>query len=88
MYLITAFAIISFITFVLYGIDKHRAKKGRWRIPERTLIAFSLLGGGAGGALGMFLFRHKTRHWYFVFFNILGIIIQVSAIVATVLHLI
>ena len=66
MLLIPVFAIISLITFILYGVDKRRAKRGKWRIPERVLIGFSLLGGGVGGWLGMKLFRHKTRHWYFV----------------------
>lgn len=52
-------------TFALYGIDKRQAKKGRWRIPERTLLLLPLLGGSVGGILGMAVFHHKTRHWYF-----------------------
>lgn len=55
--------IISF--FVMYS-DKKRAIKGRWRIPEKTLFLLALLGGSAGGILGMYTFRHKTKHWYFV----------------------
>lgn len=55
---------VNVVTFALYGIDKHRAKKGRWRIPERTLL-LPLLGGSVGGILGMAAFHHKTRHWYF-----------------------
>lgn len=56
---------VNVVTFALYGIDKHRAKKGRWRIPERTLLLLPLLGGSVGGILGMAAFHHKTSHWYF-----------------------
>lgn len=56
---------VNVVTFALYGIDKHRAKKGRWRIPEKTLLLLPLLGGSVGGLLGMAVFHHKTRHWYF-----------------------
>ncbi len=51
--------------FLLMGADKRRARKGRWRIPERVLFLPVLLGGGFGGVLGMLVFHHKTRHWYF-----------------------
>ena len=80
MLLIPVFAIISHITFILYGVDKRRSKRDKWRIPERVLIGFSLLGGGIGGWLGMKLFRHKTRHWYFHVINILGTALQVAAL--------
>ena len=80
MLLIPVFAIISLVTLILYGVDKCRAKRGKWRIPERVLIGFSLLGGGIGGWLGMKLFRHKTRHWYFHVINILGTALQVAAL--------
>ena len=56
---------INIVTFALYGIDKRRAMKQRWRIPERTLLLLPLIGGSVGGLLGMAAFRHKTRHWYF-----------------------
>lgn len=46
--------------------DKKRARKNAWRIPEKTLFLVSLLGGSIGTWAGMYLFRHKTRHWYFV----------------------
>ena len=49
------------------GIDKRKAKKkGARRIRERTLFLSALLGGGLGACLGMWVFRHKTKHWYFV----------------------
>lgn len=56
---------VNVVTFILYGVDKSRAKKGRWRIPEKTLLILPLLGGSVGGILGMAVFHHKTRHWYF-----------------------
>ena len=43
---------VNVVTFILYGVDKSRAKKGRWRIPEKTLLLLPLLGGSAGGILG------------------------------------
>ena len=52
---------INVAAFALYGIDKHRAKRGAWRIPEKTLLGAAALGGGVGALLGMRAFRHKTR---------------------------
>ena len=51
--------------FTLIGIDKRRAKRGAWRIAERTLFLPVVLFGSLGGTLGMFCFHHKTKHWYF-----------------------
>lgn len=56
---------INVLAFSLMGIDKRRARRHLWRIPEKTLFLVVLLGGGIGGTLGMFFFRHKTKHWYF-----------------------
>lgn len=55
----------NLLAFSAMGLDKHRAKTGAWRIPERRLFLFALLGGGPGGFLGMLAFRHKTRHLAF-----------------------
>ncbi len=57
--------IISVIAFILYGIDKYKAVRKRWRIPEATLILFAAIGGAAGALLGMFVWHHKTRKWKF-----------------------
>lgn len=57
--------IINLIAFAIFGIDKKRAKKGQWRIPEKTLFLSAILGGSIGAILGMYIFRHKTKHWYF-----------------------
>ena len=63
--LLVYLAVLNLATFALYGADKRRAKKGQGRIPEKTLLILPLLGGSAGGILGMTVFHHKTRHWYF-----------------------
>lgn len=57
---------INLVSFFLMGIDKSKARRRKWRIPEKTLFAFALLGGSIGSILGMQIFHHKTRHWYFV----------------------
>ena len=59
-------AVINLVTFAVYGIDKAKAKRGAWRVPEKTLFLLPLLGGSLGALLGMRVFRHKTKHWYFV----------------------
>lgn len=57
--------VMNILAFTLMGLDKARAKKGAWRIPEATLLLVTALMGGLGGTAGMFFFRHKTKHWYF-----------------------
>ena len=57
---------MSVITFFVMGSDKLRAKQGARRVPEARLFLLALLGGGVGGLLGMYAFRHKTRHLHFV----------------------
>ena len=59
-------AAVNLVTFTVYGIDKAKAKRGAWRVPERTLFLLPLLGGSLGALLGMKVFHHKTKHWYFV----------------------
>lgn len=61
-YLYVYLALASIVAFVLMGVDKLRARRHRWRIPERTLFLTAVLGGSPGAILGMLLFRHKTRH--------------------------
>ena len=61
------FLIINIISFALMGIDKKRAMRKEWRIRESTLFLTALLFGGLGSTIGMWHFRHKTKHWYFVF---------------------
>ena len=53
---------INVLTFLIYGIDKWKARRRKWRIPEDTLIWLAIAGGSVGALLGMYLFRHKTMH--------------------------
>ena len=59
-------ALMSLLSFCAMGLDKRKAKRGARRIPERRLFLYAALGGALGGLAGMYLFRHKTKHWYFV----------------------
>ena len=58
-------AVVNAVSFVLMGVDKRRAKRHAWRIPEKTLFLAAGCFGALGGTLGMFFFHHKTKHWYF-----------------------
>ena len=58
-------AIINAISFLLMLVDKYKAKKNLWRIPERTLMGFVAIGGSLGALAGMYLVRHKTKHLKF-----------------------
>ena len=57
--------IINIIGFLIMWIDKRKAIKGNWRIPEKTLFIITALGGGIGTIAGMYTFRHKTKKWKF-----------------------
>lgn len=58
---------MNILGFLLMGIDKYKAKKRAFRIPEATLFTVAVIGGSLGSILGMFTFHHKTRHWYFLY---------------------
>lgn len=60
------FGIMNLLGLIVMGVDKWKAKHNVWRIPEKTLFLVSILGGSVGIWAGMYLFRHKTKHWYFV----------------------
>ena len=74
--LIILYAGMSLLALVLYGTDKRRAKRKRYRIPESVLLGVGFFGGALGALFGMELFRHKTRHWYFWAVNLLSLILQ------------
>lgn len=63
------------------GIDKRKAIKHAFRIPEATLFLIAFIGGSIGSILGMYTFRHKTRHWYFVYGMPFILIVQIALIV-------
>ncbi|AIY80808.1 DUF1294 domain-containing protein [Clostridium botulinum] len=67
---------INFIGFCIMLIDKNRAIRKEWRVPEKTLIGISIIGGSIGMLLGMFTFRHKTKHLKFLLGIPVIIIIQ------------
>ena len=76
---------INLVTFAVYGIDKRRARRGAWRVPEKTLFLLPLLGGSIGALLGMRVFRHKTKHWYFVW-GVPAILLAQIALAAWLLY--
>ena len=69
---------INIATFLLYGIDKYKAKKGRWRISEATLLTMAAIGGSIGAWTGMRIWHHKTMHKKFKYGIPLIIILQVA----------
>lgn len=71
--------IINIAGFSSMGIDKVKARRKAWRIPETRLFAIALLGGSIGSIAGMYFFRHKTRHWYFVWGMPAILVIQMLA---------
>jgi uncharacterized membrane protein YsdA (DUF1294 family) len=78
MIIYTYIAILNVITFFLYGIDKWKAKKDRWRIPESTLLLLAVLGGSIGAWLGMKIWHHKTMHKKFKYGIPLIMILQIG----------
>ena len=79
--LLIVLVVMNLLAFALMGIDKAKAKKGAWRIPEKTLFLVTALFGGLGGTLGMTVFRHKTKHWYFKLGFPALLVVQVMLIV-------
>ena len=75
-------AAVNITAFILYGADKKKAKRGQWRIPEKTLLGVAVIGGSAGAILGMFLFRHKTKKRKFKVVVPLLFIVQLALLIA------
>lgn len=82
---IAIFVIMSIVGFSLMWIDKRRAENKKWRIREATLFTVAFLGGGIGATLGMYLFRHKTKHKSFLIgfpvLTLLSIVIATLALI-------
>lgn len=70
--------VMSILTCIIYGLDKHAAKTNNWRTPERRLLLFGFFGGALGALTGMQIFHHKTKKPRFWIINILGLIWQVA----------
>lgn len=66
MVLLIVLVILNLFSLILFYVDKQRAIKHQWRISEAALFGSALVGGSIGAIAGMYLFHHKTRHWYFV----------------------
>lgn len=79
--------IMSIIGFLSMYIDKRKAIKHQWRIPEKTLFIIALLGGSIGSNLGMTICRHKTKHWYFVIGMPVILILQIIIVIGVGLKL-
>ena len=79
-FILAYFAFITIVAFALMGIDKYKAKKGAYRIPEASLFITALLGGSIGSVAGMLVFHHKTQHWYFQAFMPLIALLQMAGV--------
>ena len=77
--------VLSLVSFCLYGIDKWKAKHGKWRISEKALLLSAFFFGGIGAFFGMKLFRHKTQHWYFRLLVPLFLILQLAVVAFVVI---
>lgn len=73
--------VMSITAFVMYGSDKAKAEKNKWRIKESTLLSIGFFGGAFGAIAGMKHFRHKTKHNYFWIVNYIGIAWQIGLLV-------
>lgn len=75
---------INIISFIVMGMDKRKAQKRAWRIPESTLFVLAIIGGSIGSILGMHLFHHKTRHWYFLYGMPAILVVQILLVLALI----
>ncbi len=73
--------LINLIAFVVFGIDKRKARKEQWRVPESTLFILAIIGGSIGALLGMLAFRHKTKHRKFTIGIPLILTLQIALLV-------
>ena len=73
--------VVNAVAFCMYGIDKRKAIKKRWRIPEATLLGIAFVGGSAGAWVGMRMFRHKTQHLKFMILVPVFFVLQVAGFV-------
>ena len=82
--LATYLILINLTSFAMMGIDKRKAEKKLWRIPESSLFIIAIIGGSIGSIIGMRVFHHKTRHWYFVYGMPLILLLQILLIIAII----
>ena len=84
MMLIYYLLAVNVLTFIVFGVDKWKAQRGRWRVPEATLLGLAALGGSVGAWLAMQLFRHKTQKKKFRYGVPALFVLQVAAVVCFV----
>ncbi|MCX4306077.1 MAG: DUF1294 domain-containing protein [Acetatifactor sp.] len=82
--LILYIIVVNVVSFTVMGVDKRKAIKRAFRIPESTLFVLAIIGGSIGSIAGMHLFRHKTRHWYFLYGMPVILALQVMLVLALV----
>lgn len=80
-YIAVYLIVVNLITFIIYGADKHRARQGRRRIQEMTLLVLAVVGGSLGALLGIYGFRHKTKHKKFTILVPLILICQLTILI-------
>ncbi len=76
--------IVNLISLITMAVDKRKAQKRAFRIPEATLFVLAIIGGSLGSIIGMHLFHHKTRHWYFLYGMPVILALQVILVLAVV----
>ena len=81
MWILIYLVLVNLTGLFIMGLDKYKAKKRAWRIPEATLFIIALVGGSIGSIAGMYLFHHKTRHWYFVYGMPAILILQILLVI-------
>lgn len=85
--LIAYFLVVNLAAFIMYGLDKRKAIKGKWRTPEATLIGVAVIGGSIGALCGMKHFRHKTKHKKFTIGVPAILIVQIAVALAIILEI-
>ncbi|HBA62548.1 MAG TPA: DUF1294 domain-containing protein [Lachnospiraceae bacterium] len=72
---------VNVASLIVMGVDKRKAIKRAWRIPESTLFVLAIIGGSVGSIIGMHLFHHKTRHWYFLYGMPAILLLQIAIVI-------
>lgn len=80
--LICYMVLVNILAFIIFAVDKNKAINHEWRIPEKTLFGVAIIGGSIGAIAGMQVFRHKTKHWYFVIGMPAILILQIAGAIA------
>ncbi len=86
-YLAVYLIVMNVIAFIIYGADKAKARRGLWRVSERTLLTLAALGGAGGAWLAMHVFRHKTKHRKFTVCVPLFIVLWGAMLAALIVRL-